>query len=741
MSLTRSHLVPFVKRASLSFVLMLSSILISASTSSAATVDKGAEILWDTYDVPHIFAKDAPDLFYAFGWAQMQNHGNLILRLYGQGRGRAAEYWGQKYLESDRWVQTMSIPERAQEWYKAQSPYFRNYLDAFAAGINDYVRAHPDLIDADVKAVLPVNGVDVLAHTQRVINFTFVVDQGSVANLARTKKPLGSNAWAIAPSRSATGNAMLLASPHLYWSDLFLWFEAHLTGPGINAYGATLVGFPTLGIAFNDSLGWSHTVNTYRGWTLYELELAEGGYRLDGNIRAFETKEKTLKVKQADGSLRQEPLVVRYSLQGPVVIHRDGKAFALRVAGLDKPGALEQWWKMGRATNLSEFEAAVQGLQIPMFTVMYADRKGHIMHLFNGQVPIRNSGNAEYWAGIVPGNISTNIWTKTHPYRDLPRVVDPPSGWLQNANDPPWTTTFPSALNPDKYPPYMAPRGPMSLRAQRSARMLMADEKMSLEEMVQNKFSTFMEVTDHLLNDLILAARQSSSPVARKAAEVLSAWDRKADADSRGAVLFAYWLLSTNPDQLFATRWDERAPLTTPHGLANPAGAVATLEKAAAKVESTYGALDVKWGDVFRLRSDRINLPANGADNPFGVFPSIWFTPTKDNHFAAIGGDSYTALVEFSKPVRAKVLNIYGNATQPNSTHKDEQLKLFTGKQLRPAWRTRKEIMDNLFSQDRCNYTQHSCVSVESGNARSASLDTKRRATIETRRSRSSLPR
>ncbi len=150
------------------------------------------------------------------------------------------------------------------------------YLDSFAAGINAYAQEHPELIDDEVEVVLPVTGEDILAHLQRVLYFTFVVDPEKVADLSaeqrlEQKYSNGSNAWAIAPNRSASGNSMLLANPHLPWSDLFLWYEAQLTAPGINAYGATLVGAPVLVLAFNEHLGWTHTVNTFDGWDLYKL--------------------------------------------------------------------------------------------------------------------------------------------------------------------------------------------------------------------------------------------------------------------------------------------------------------------------------------------------------------------------------------------------------------------------------------------------------------------------------------
>ncbi len=658
------------------------------------------EILWDTYGVPHIYGKDAQSAFHAFGWAQMQSHGNLILRLYGQARGRAAEYWGKKYLESDQWVRTMGVPARAQSWYNSQNPNFRKYLDAFAAGINDYAQAHADLIDDQVEVVLPINGVDLLAHVQRVLNFTFVVDPQSVAGVSDKAPSVGSNGWAIAPAHSGSGNAMLLANPHLPWSDLFLWYETHLTAPGINTYGAALVGIPVLAIAFNNNLGWTHTVNTHHGWNAYKLTLADGGYRFDGKVKAFETEEQTLKVKQDDGTLRSEKLVVKRSIHGPVVREKDGKAVALRVVGLDRPGVLEQWWDMGRATNLTEFETALKRLQLPMFTVMYADREGHIMHLFNGVVPVHSQGDFKYWSGIVPGDTSTTLWTKTHPYRDLPRVVDPPSGWLQNANDPPWTTTFPQVLNPDKYPPYMAPRGPMSFRAQRSAHMLAEDKKISFQKMIQYKHSTRMELADRLLDDLIPAARQLGNSKVRQAADVLQAWDSQADANSRGAVLFSFWVKQMGFPKSFAIPWNEKSPLTTPDGLADPKNAVAALDVAATKVEKAYGALDVPWGEVFRLRYNKMDLPANGGDGSLGIFRVIDFAPTSDGRFAPVEGDSYVAAIEFSNPVKAMVLTSYGNATQPGSPHTGDQLKLFARKELRPAWRTRQEIQANLTKRE-----------------------------------------
>jgi acyl-homoserine-lactone acylase len=681
------------------FPLLLSSVLVLfLSVSAPITGSERTEILWDSWGVPHVYGKDAAGLFQAFGWAQMQSHGDLILRLYGQARGRAAEYFGEKYLESDKYVRTMGIPTRAREWYDAQNPTMRGYLDAFAAGINAYVKERPAQISDEVKQVLPVDGVDVLAHVQRVIHFTFVVDPDRVASLSPGRSNAGSNAWAIAPSHSTSGNAMLLANPHLVWSDLFLWYEAQLTAPEIDAYGAALVGMPMLAIAFNNNLGWTFTVNTHDGWDAYELTLADGGYRWDGGVRPFEVETQTLKVKQANGTLRDEQLVVQRSLHGPIIAREPGKAVALRVVGLDRPNIVEQIWGMARASKLSEFEAALQRLQLPMFNILYSDRDGHILYLFNAQVPVHSKGDWKYWRGVVPGDTSATLWTQTHPYRDLPRVVDPPTGWLQNANDPPWTTTFPPVLDPKDYPSYMAPRF-MDLRAQRSAKMLEEKEKISFDEMIADKFSSRMELADRILDDLIPAARRLGSPLGRQAADVLEAWDRKTDASSRGAVLFAAWARTMPSANWFATPWNENSPLTTPDGLANPAGAVKVLEAAATTVKLLYGALDVPWGEVARLRYGTRDLPASGGPGIFGIFRVIDLIPAVGGRFQQVAGDTYIAAIEFSNPVRAKVLTAYGNATQPGSPHIGDQLELYARNELRPVWRTRKEIEAHLESR------------------------------------------
>jgi acyl-homoserine-lactone acylase len=157
---------------------------------------------------------------------------------------------------------------------------------------------------------------------------------------------------------------------------------------------------------------------------------------------------------------------------------------------------------MSKASDLTEFESALAMLQNPMFNVIYADRSGNILYLFGGNVPVRSEGDFAFWHGTIDGTQSKFIWQETHAYGDLPRVLNPPAGFLQNCNDAPWVCTYPPVLEPGKFPPYMAPYGTY-WRAQRAVNMVKDNPSISFDQLVDYKLNTGMEVADRFLDDLL----------------------------------------------------------------------------------------------------------------------------------------------------------------------------------------------------------------------------------------------
>jgi acyl-homoserine-lactone acylase len=673
---------------------MILIILLCLCTYASPAQEVKTEILWDTYGVPHVFADNTADMYHGFGWAQMHNHANLLLQLYGQARGRAAEYWGKEQLLTDQVVHLFKIPELAKQHYAAQRPDFRANIDAFVKGVNDYAAAHPEAIDAKYKPVLPVTATDIMAHGLRVLYIQFLAQEELSETFEVTGR--GSNAIAIGPSRSANGNAMLLANPHLPWADLYLFFEAHLSAPGFNAYGATLLGMPVLAIAFNQHLGWTHTVNTIDAADRYQLKTKDRHtYLLDNVAIPFEEKSVKLKVKQDDGSLEEVTIPLLYSRHGPVIQAEDGSAYALRIAGMERPFMIYQWHEMGRASNWAEFETALKLMQLPMFNVVYADDAGNIDYLFAGNVPVRKSGDWQFWQHAVDGSRSAYIWNRTHPYADLPKLHNPRTGFLQNANDPPWVCTYPAVLNPGKYPAYMAPRG-MAMRPQHAVNMVRKDSSITFDELLAIKHDTHLETADRFLDELLAAVKQYPDTAATRAAAVLEQWDRAADSASTGLVLFTKWFDKLQPN-MFRQAWDPARPAATPDGLRDPAGAVQLLAQAAKEVQQQYGRLDVPWGSLARFRIKGYDYAGNGGGGNYGIFRVIGFRKEKQGpQLRAVGGDSYVAVVSFGKKVEAQVLLSYGNSTQPGNKHQGDQLQLLSAKKLRTPWLEKAEILAHL---------------------------------------------
>lgn len=667
--------------------------------SSKKEGEADTEILWDKWGVPHIYAEDMESAFYAFGWAQMESNAEAILRLFGEVRGRAAEYWGEKFIESDRYIKTSGLPELASKWVAEQSPEYKKLLESFVRGMNEYLAKHTAEIPDELKMVPPVKAEDIMSHVIRSINLTFLGYTGGTT--PEQWLQAASNAWAIGPSHSESGNAMLLANPHLGWSDNFRWFEAQICCKDLNIYGVTFIGMPSIQIGINENLGWTYTVNTIDAYDLYELKLKDGGYIFDGKVRNFDKKDDVIKVRQEDGLIKEEPIRLLRSIHGPVVAVKGDKAIAARIAGLDNAGALEQCLEMASAEDFGEFKDALRKLQVPLFNVIYADKDGNIMYLFGGNVPVRNQGDFDYWQGVIDGTTSKTLWEKTHPYEDLPKVENPDTGWLQNANDPPWFCTFPAVLNPEKYPVYMSPRTfPFPFRPQRSIKMLREDSKISYDELQKYKTSTHSELADRILDDLATAVGKYGDKTSVEAMKVLNKWDREFEAESRGAVLFREWVRTLGQDY-FSIPWDRSKALTTPDGLRDPAGAVKALDVAAASVIKQFKSLDVPWGDVNRMKVGDKELPGIGNSGMLGVFHVVAYRPLENGISYAVAGESFSMITEFSDPPRAKASLVYGNSTRPGTKHLTDQLEMFSKKKYRPVFLQKDEVMNNLEREEK----------------------------------------
>ena len=436
-----------------------------------AKASSSAVIRWDTYGVPHIYGPDVLTVERGLGYAQMEAHAETILNTVARARGRASEFFGagdgNANITNDTNVRTLGIPERAKRWL-AQGDAVRTpdgltqsqLLAAFCAGANEYAQRNAATIDPRLQAILPIVPTDVTATEQSTIWFTFITNTDNIAggNLsspglleslwqtggiaaanaaARNMSPTGSNGWALGRKKSATGNPILMGNPHLPWGNnqpapglgIYQWLEANLVvghpeRPRLNASGVTFAGAPFIGVGFNDYLGWTHTNNTIQASNLYQLTLDPTGtrYKFGGRSLPLSIRTGTFLVKDlATGTLTPQTISIKSSIQGPVIAtSNDGlTALALRVAGLDQPSLITQYWSMIEARNLAEFTAADSMLQMPFFNVIYADRDGHILYKFGGRQPVRNGGKWADYSGILDGTDPTKVWTRTFTWDEV----------------------------------------------------------------------------------------------------------------------------------------------------------------------------------------------------------------------------------------------------------------------------------------------------------------------------------
>lgn len=678
------------------------------------------EIVWDTWGVPHIYGETDAQLAYGLAWGQMHNHGNLILTLYGKSKGRAAEFWGSSHLESDRRVWTMGVPQEAKKQYSRLNRAERAAVESFAQGINDYAEKHGDSLEHNAKLVLPLSGIDVVQqivyalYTPNHLLMDGIIQQFS----ANTQSPgmaqntpnvsAASNGWVIGPNKSASGRSMLLSNTHFPWSNFpgfehLLWHEAHLIGDDIDIYGVGLVGLPALTMGFNSEKAWTVTaanLNNFDTLDTYAITKQNGGYVFDGEQISFDADTIVLRVKEADGSLSESPLTVKRTVHGPVVFETNTSALAVKTAIPNKV-ASNQLWQMAKAEEPEEFLDALQGQNLPPLNILYADKEGNILHTMVGPYPDREFMIHDP-SPVLPGDTSANLWSELLPFNRMPILMNPESAYLQNANETPWSNTLPPQLDPSNFPKDWAEPF-VTLRAARSLKMLTSRDRYTIEDMIQDKFSTYSELSERILSDLITTAESSSDPSIQQAVEVLKAWDGNYNSDSIGAFVFTFWLLEYSPatiqgfpfpNELYAQAYDPQQPLSTPRGLANPDAALAALQTASQKIAQDFGSFYIPWGTMFRFRLEGEDLPGYGAPGSLGVFSANVGLP-EDGAFVTSMGDTWVLALDFADPDNAMAVTSYSNASQPGSPHTVDQLALYTQKQLRPVWRTADDINDH----------------------------------------------
>ncbi|MEO1170809.1 MAG: penicillin acylase family protein, partial [Myxococcota bacterium] len=482
----------------------------------------------------------------------------------------------------------------------------------------------------------------------------------------------GSNAIAVAPSRSADGATRLWINSHQPLTGPVAWYEAHLSSDeGLDVYGGLFAGSPLILHGFNQRIGWANTVNKPDLVDVFVLDVNPDNpnqYRLDGEWLDFEPGVARIEVKLF-GALRwtfTRPLL--RSKHGPVLSTEHG-TYALRYVGMEGIGQLEQYYRLNQAQSLEEFLSAMRLHALPSINYTYADADGHIAFVYNGRFPEREAGWD--WSAYLPGDRSSLIWDSIAPFDEIPQIVDPPSGFLGNANHTPFAaTTKPHNLQPADFPAEWGIETAMTNRGHRLLEQWGSDESITRDEMIAYKFDhrySPKSQVGRLVADL-QSAELGEDQILREAQEHLRGWDLDTSADNRHAALGVI------------TVWRMRGSHSAPSlkaGLAN-------LRTTAEELKRHFGRIDPEWGEVNRLRRGAVDLPVGGAPD---VLRAIRGAPQDDGTLTATHGDGFMALVEWGADGTRQAWGLHqfgAHVTDPAAPHGTDQMEPFVNERLRP---------------------------------------------------------
>ena len=641
------------------------------------------------YGVPHILGRDFRAVGIGLGYAQTEDYGERVVRGLLRAKGWMGRTWGRDSMGSDFGARL--VQRRVQETYHLLDPDTRAMYEGFAEGVNLYIRTHPGRLPAWVKPVF--HGHDVaagdigtagVAAAERMLTRRAQRDSSSGAGQDEQPAYLedGSNAWALAPSRTTSGRAILLRNPHLAWTAGY--WEAHVTVPGkLDFYGDFRIGsaFSVVG-GFNKDLGWATTNNMPDLDEVYALDAdpaVPDHYLFDGASVPLRSISMSADYT-AQGTLRTESRQAWTTPLGPVAHRTRDKIYVVRAGPDGEYRAGAQFLAMMRARSLAEWNKALATRARATSNLTYADRAGNILTIWMGSVPRlphRSGGDSL----AIPARGSADIWTRLITLDSLPQTLNPRGGYVHNENDAPHFANLNALLDTAKYPDNVE-RGELRLRSQHALQLIANARKLSLEDVVRLKHSMRMLLADRVKPELLAAVRAGApSPQVASAANVLAKWDNTVAPASRGGLLFETWwrrYQSQARDSAFAQRWSWQKLTTTPRGLGKPAVAVEAFAWAVDETVRRYGAVDVPWGDVHRVKRGNVDVPVGGCSGALGCFRVLSYEQLPDGKRAANSGDGWVLAVEFGA-VRPRAYSVlaYGQNADSTSPHYADQAAMF----------------------------------------------------------------
>ena len=633
------------------------------------------EIIRDDFGVPHIYADTDSEVAYGYAWAQAEDHFKLIQEAYLAGNGMLGKRIGLKGAGADFLTQFIQSERTVNDLYHTLDAKFISLLEAFSEGLNAFAIKHPN--EVLEKKLFPITPKKLLRYTQLQLFIsngadrlvTGIVNDNLSWPFEINQDTKGSNLIAVNRSRTHSNQTFLTINTHQPLEGATSWYEAHLVSKeGTNIIGASFPGSPCILTGANEFLGWTHTVNYPDKADVFALEMhpkKKNIYLVDGVPHKLEKFKARLTFRFLGINIPISKKFYR-SIYGPTLKNKTG-VYSVRTPSTTNINALEQWWRMNKATNFTEFYKALEMKALPGYNIGYADRNDTIFYISNGKIPIRAKGYN--WTDVVPGNTKETLWNTYYDISALPQVVNPKSGFVYNANhspfkssgkaDNPISVNFAKAMNYETYD---------NNRSIRLLALLEEEEHIDYERFKRIKYDhqlpTPLQYNYMDLNPLFEMKVEDYPSVSVLLSDIKN-WDRVANASSYGAGAYALLYYQLGP--FFRNLGEDR--IFTHEVLFE------ALKITKAYMKTHFDSERMQLGDFQKLVRGTKELPIFGLPD---VVTAMRGSPYKNGRIKITHGESYIGMVRFTptKTYYESVIS-FGNSRRPESPHYTDQMDLF----------------------------------------------------------------
>ena len=701
----------------------------------------GITIVRDDWGIAHVYGQTDADAVFGMVYAQAEDDFNRIEVNFLNSQGRLAEAEGEDAVWRDLRMKLFIDPVRMEALYLESPAWLRDLMDAWADGLNYYLYTHPDVearvlhrfepwmaltfsegsIGGDMErpslsaleefygpqvgalqSASAVGRGSTTAGSDPLASPTRLAGTGALDAEARRRadfipEPSGSNGFAIAPSNTTNGNALLLINPH---TSFYFRAETHMVSEeGLNAYGAVTWGQFFIYQGFNETAGWMHTSTGADAIDEYAYEVVErddGVYYFYGDEeRRMEEREIRVPYRTATGTA-EHVFTAYYSHEGPIVRTDGGDWVAVKLMN-DPVDALTQSYTRTKATNLDEFLEIMELHTNSSNNTVFADAEGNIAYLHANFVPVRDTRFD--WSRPVDGSDPATAWQGVHGVQESPLVINPPGGWIQNTNNWPYTAAGvddPASPDQDDFPPYMDRYGE-NARGLHALRVLDGKTDFDLQGLIDAAYDSYLPAFADMVPALLAAydALPADDALRGRLAEpveLLRGWDYRFGVESVPTAVAIFW-----GNRLRAMHRED--PNQDPD-----AARLAALVEATDQLTEDFGDWRTPWGDINRFQrlTGDIVQPFDDSQPsiPVGFTPSTWgslaaygqrtFNDTK--RIYGTRGNSFVAVVEFGDSLRARAITAGGQNGDPSSPHFNDQAARYASGDLRPVYFYRADV-------------------------------------------------